>query len=78
MVTLTEIGCHGINAAAESRGQRLFDMVSQAAHKNCREQCTNKKDIAFYLKRKSANLTPKATKKKVRGLIKRFYHIEQY
>ena len=38
-------------------------MVGQVTHKNCREEFTNKKDIALHLKRKSANLTPKKTKK---------------
>ena len=38
-------------------------MVGQVTHMNCRE-FTNKKDIALHLKRKSANLTPKKTKKK--------------
>ena len=64
MVPLTEKGCHGINAPAESRGEKLFAMVSQAARKNCWEECTNKKDNALHLKRKSANLTPNTTKKK--------------
>ena len=65
MVTLTEKGCHGINTAAESRGHKLFAMVGQSAHKDCREKFTNKRDIALYLKRKSANVTPKKTKKKI-------------
>ena len=39
-------------------------MVGQVTHKNCREEFTNKKDIALHLKRKSANLAPKKTKKK--------------
>ena len=39
-------------------------MVGQVTHKNCKEEFTNKKDIALHLKRKSANLTPKKTKKK--------------
>ena len=34
MVTLTETGCHGMNAAAESRGDKLYGMFSQAASKN--------------------------------------------
>ena len=34
-------------------------MVGQVTHKNCREEFTNKKDIALHLKRKSAKLTPK-------------------
>ena len=34
-------------------------MVGQVIHKNCREEFTNKKDIALHLKRKSAKLTPK-------------------
>ena len=67
MVTLTEKGCRGINATDESRGEKLFAMVSQAAHENCREEHTNKKDIALYLKRKSANLTPKKKNKKSLG-----------
>ena len=57
MVTLTEKGCRGINATDESRGEKLFAMVSQAAHKTCREEHTNKKDIALHLKRKSAKKT---------------------
>ena len=67
MVTLTEKGCRGINATDESRGEKLFAMVSQAAHKTCREEHTNKKDISLHLKRKSANLTPKKTNKKSLG-----------
>ena len=43
MVTLTEMGCHGMNAATESRGDKLYSMFGQAARKNCREEYTNKK-----------------------------------
>ena len=39
-------------------------MVGQVTHKNCEEEFTNKKEIALLLKRKSANLTPKKTKKR--------------
>ena len=67
MGTLTEKGFRGINATDESRGKKLFAMVSQAAHKTCREEHTNKKDIALHLKRKSANSTPKKTNKKSLG-----------
>ena len=52
MVTLTEKGCRGINATDESRGEKLFAMVSQAAHKTCREEHTNKKDIALHFEKK--------------------------
>ena len=44
--------------------ERVIAMVGQITHKNCREDFTNKKDIALHLKRNSANLTPKKTKKK--------------
>ena len=54
-------------------------MVSQAAHKTCREEHTNKQDIALHLKRKSANLTPKKTNKKSLGSNYTFFnHLEQY
>ena len=50
MVTLTKKGCHGINTAAESRGEKLFATVGQADHKNCREECANKKTSHYIWK----------------------------
>ena len=41
-------------------------MVGRVTHKNCREEFTNKKDIALHLKRKFAKLRPK-TKNSLRS-----------
>ena len=41
-------------------------MEGQAAHKNCREGYTNKKDIALHLKRKKKQIEhPRKRKRKV-------------
>ena len=68
MVTLTEKGCRGINATDESRGEKLFAMVSQAAHENCREEHTNKKRHRITFEKKKCQFNTKENEQEKSGV----------
>ena len=68
MVTLTEKGCGGIKVTDESRGEKLFAMVSQAAHKTCREEHTNKKRHRITFEKKKCQFNTQENEQEKSGV----------